>query len=85
MHGHVNKRVKMYRKPTSGTNRHGKHSSARSEKGKGTHGATLHLEMLPKWLHPNKASWPSDVTKQDQARGGRQAWQSLGQERLAQA
>ena len=25
MHGHVNKHVKMHRKPTGGTNEHGKH------------------------------------------------------------
>ena len=74
MHEHVNKRVKMHIKPTSGTN---KYINARSEKGKGMQGATLYPEMPPKWLHPNKASWVSGVTKQDQARGGRQAWQSL--------
>ena len=34
---------------------------------------------------PNKASWVLDVTKQDQACEGHQAWQSLGQERLTQA
>ena len=33
MHGHVNKRVKMHRKPTGGTNKHGKHVIARSDKG----------------------------------------------------
>ena len=54
-------------------------------KGKGMYEATRHPEMLPKWSHPNKASWASDVTKQDQARGRCQAWQSLEQERLAQA
>ena len=37
--------------------------------------------MLPKWSHPNKNSWASDVNKQDQARKGHQAWQSLEQER----
>ena len=71
MHEHVSKRVKMHRKLMGGTNKHGKHSIARSIKGKGTHGATRHPKMPPKWLLPNKASWESDVTKQDQARGGR--------------
>ena len=56
MHGHVSKGVKMQRKLTGGTNKHGKHIVAWNGKGKGTHGATRHLEMHPKWLHPNKAS-----------------------------
>jgi len=33
MNGHVCKSVKMHRKPTSGTNKHGKHIIARSGKG----------------------------------------------------
>ena len=33
MHGHVSKRVKMHRKPTSGANKHGKHIIAWSGKG----------------------------------------------------
>ena len=33
MHGYVSKRVKMHIKPTGGTNKHGKHSIARSGKG----------------------------------------------------
>ena len=33
MHGHVNKRVKVHRNPTGGTNEHGKHIIARSGKG----------------------------------------------------
>ena len=33
MHEHVSKHVKMHRKPTGGTNKHGKHSIARSGKG----------------------------------------------------
>ena len=82
MHEHVCKRVKMHRKPMGGTNKHGKHSIVRSEKGKGTHGVTRHSEMPPKWLHLNKASWASDVTTQGQARGGPQTWQSLELERL---
>ena len=85
MYEHVSEHVKMHRKPTGGTIKHGKHSIAWSKKGKGMHGATRHPDMLPKWLHPNKALWVLDVTKQDQAYGGRQAWQSLEQERLAQA
>ena len=32
MHGHVSKCVKMQRKPTGGTNKHGKHIIARSGK-----------------------------------------------------
>ena len=54
MHGHVSKCVKMHRKPMGGTNKHGKYSIARSRKGKGTHGATRHSEMPPKWLSPQK-------------------------------
>ena len=34
MHVYVSKRVKMQRKPTSGTNKHGKHIIAQSGKGK---------------------------------------------------
>ena len=48
------------------------------------HGATRHPEMPPKWSHPNKTLWASDVTKNDQGRGGHQAWQSLEQESLEQ-
>ena len=33
MYGHVSKRVKMHIKPTSGTNKHGKHIIAQSGKG----------------------------------------------------
>jgi len=84
MHEHVSEHVKMHRKPTGGINKHGKHSIAQSEKGMGTNGATWHPKMPSKWLHLNRALWASDVTKQDQARGGRQAWHSLEQERLAQ-
>ena len=52
----------MHRKPMGGVNKHGKHSIARSRKGKGMHGATRRPKTHPKWLHPNKASWASDVT-----------------------
>ena len=61
MHGHVSKHVKMHRKPMDDTNKHGKHSIVQIRKGKGTHGATQHPEMTPKWLHLNKALWASDV------------------------
>ena len=84
MHEHVSMHVKMHRKPTGGANKHGKYSIVWSGKGKGMHGATRHPKMPPKWLLPNKASWESDVTKQDQARGGRQARQSLELETLTQ-
>ena len=67
MHGHVSKRVKMHKKPTGGTNKHSKHNIAWSRKRKDTHKATRNLEIPPKWLHPNKASWVSDVTTQPQA------------------
>ena len=73
MHGHVSKHVKLHRKPTGGTNKYGKHNIAQSGKGKGMRGATNIIEMHPKRLHPNKASWALDVTKQDQAYGGHQA------------
>ena len=39
-------------------------SSHEVEKGKGMHEATGIMVMHPKWLHPNKASWASDVTTQ---------------------
>jgi len=42
-------------------------SSQGVEKGKGMHEATGIMAMRPKWLHPNKASWASDVTTQPQA------------------
>ena len=84
MHEHVSKHVEMHRKPTGGINKHGKHSIAWGGKGKGTRRANRHSEMPSKQSHPNKASWASNITKQDQARRGRQAWQSLEQERLAQ-
>ena len=35
MHGHMSKRVKINRKPTGGTNKHGEQSIARSEKREG--------------------------------------------------
>ena len=35
------------------------------------HEATGIMETHPKWLHLNKASWASNVTKQDQAHEGR--------------
>ena len=85
MHELVSKHVKMHRKPTGGTNKHGKHIIARNGKGKGMHEATRHPETHPKWLHPKKASWASDVTNQDQACEGHQAWRSLELERLTQA
>ena len=49
------------------------------------HEETGIMAMHPKWLHPNKVSSVSDVTTQLQTRQGRQAWQSLKQERLARA
>ena len=85
MHEHVSKCIERHRKPTGGINKHGKHSIMQSGKGKGTHEATRHPEMPPKWLHLNKASWLSDVTTQGQAHGGRQTWHSLELERLTQA
>ena len=53
-------------------------------KGKGMYKVTRRLKMLSKWSYPNKASWASDVTKQDQARGA-QAWKILEQEGLVHA
>ena len=44
--------------------------------------ATSIIEMHPKKLQQNKALWALDVTKQDQAHRGRQAWQNLELERL---
>ena len=56
MHGHVNKNVKMHRKPMDDINKHGKHNITQIGKGKGIRGATGITEMRPKWLYPNKAS-----------------------------
>ena len=66
MHEHVSKRVKMHRKPMGGTNKHCKHIITWSRKGRGMHKATGITKMPPKWLHPDKASWVSDVTTQPQ-------------------
>ena len=55
MHGHVSKRVKMHRKPTGGINKHGKHNITWKGNRKGTHRATWHSEMPPKWLSPRRA------------------------------
>ena len=62
MHGHVSKHVKMQIKPTGGTNKHGKQIVAWSGKVRGMHEATSIMMMHPKWLHPNKAIWASNVT-----------------------
>ena len=35
-----------------------------AEKGKGMQEVIGIMVMHPKWLHPNKASWASDVTAQ---------------------
>ena len=85
MHGHVSKHVKMQIKPTGAQKRMASISSQGAEKGKGMHEATSITEMPPKLLHPDKATWVSDVTTQDQAQGRRQMWPSLEQERLIQA
>ena len=37
MHGHISKHVKMHKRPTGGTSKHGKHNIAQS--GKGERGA----------------------------------------------
>ena len=60
----------MHRKPTGGTNKHSKHIIAKSRKGKGMHEATSITEMPPKLLHPDKATWVSDVTTQPQPTKG---------------
>ena len=57
-------------------------ASCGAEKGKCMHEETGIMVMHPKWLHPNKALWVSDVTTQPQTRQGCQAWQSLELERL---
>ena len=82
MHRHVSKRVKMHRKPTNGTNKHGKHIIAWSEKGEVCTKQPASWQCNPKWLHLNNASWASDVTTQPQTCYGRQTWQSLELERL---
>ena len=50
MHGHVSKHVKMQRKPTSSTNKHGKHIIAWSGKGEGVHKATGIMAMHPQMV-----------------------------------
>ena len=39
-------------------------ASHEAEKGEGMNESTGITEMHPKWLHPNKASWASDITTQ---------------------
>ena len=68
MHEHVNKRVKMHIKPIGGTKKHGKQSLHGAKKGIGVHKATDITAMHPNWLHPNKASWVSNVTTPPQTR-----------------
>ena len=68
MHEHVSKHVKMQRKPTDGINKYGILASHGAEKGKGMNKTTGIKTMPPKWLHPNKALWASDVTTQTQTR-----------------
>ena len=63
---HVSKCVKMHRKLTGGANKHGKHIITWSRRGRGMHEATSIIEMPPKWLHLEKASWALDVTTQPQ-------------------
>ena len=62
MHEHISKRVKMQTKPTGAQTSMVSISLHGAEKGKGMHEATDIMAMHPKWLHPNKASWVSDVT-----------------------
>ena len=68
MHDHVNKHVKMHIKPTGGIKKHGKQSSLGAEKGIGVHETTGITAMHTEWLHPNKASWASNVTTQPRTR-----------------
>ena len=82
MHGYVSKHVKMHKKPMGGTNKHGKYIIARSGKGERCAQRNRHHGDA---LHPNKASWASDVTTQGQARRGGQTWRSLELERVTQA
>ena len=70
MHEHASKRVKMYRKPTGGANKHGKHIITWNKKGRGMHEATGITKMPSKQLHPNKASWASNITTQPQPAKG---------------
>ena len=56
--------VKMHIKPTGGTKKHDKQSLHEAEKGIGVLEATSIMAMHPKWQHPNKALWASNVTTQ---------------------
>ena len=86
MHEHVSKCVKMHRKPTGGANKHGKHIITRSGKERGMHKATGIMEMPPKWLHPDKALWASDVTTQPQpAKGVKLRASSIAKPRTGEA
>ena len=64
MHEHVSKCVKMQIKPTGGTTNMASKASHGVENGEGMHETTGITKMHPKWLHPNKTSWASDVTTQ---------------------
>ena len=66
MHEHVSKRVRMHRKPTSGTNKHVSISLHEAAKENDMHKAIGIIVMHPKWLHPNKALWASGVITQPQ-------------------
>ena len=70
MHEHVSKRVKIHRKPMGSANKHGKYIITWSGEGRGMHEATSITEMTPKLLHPDKATWVSDVTTQPQPTKG---------------
>ena len=64
MHGHVSKRVSQRVAQTSLESI----SSHEAEKGNGMNKATSIMVMHPKWFHPNRASWASNVTTQPQTR-----------------
>ena len=85
MHEHISKHVKMHRKPTCGTNKHGKNIVAWSGKEE--------RYARSNWHHGNASQV---VTPKQGLMGVRynhtttnllrcQAWQSLEQERLRQA
>ena len=68
MHEHVSKHGKMHRKPMCGANKHGKHNITQSGKRGKVCTKQPASVMHPKWLHPNNASWASNVNTQTQTR-----------------
>ena len=63
MHGYISKCVKMHRKPTGGTNKHGKHIIVWSRKKRERHTRTNPAPGdTSQMVTPKQGHWASDVT-----------------------